>query len=90
MTEPVFLAGLAIAAVTIVMTVRAIAGAIGGRSSRSDFARILEQLDRHSAALQDAENILSNQAAQLAELQERCEFTERLLVQAREQGQLGS
>jgi hypothetical protein len=91
MTEPVFLGALGIFAITAVLVARAIAGAISGRgASRSEMARFREQLDQHAAALQDVEVSLANQAPQLAELQERLDFTERLLVQARDQTQLGS
>jgi chromosome segregation ATPase len=63
---------------------------ISGRgASRSDLAQLREQLDQHAAALDDAENSLSNQSTQLAELQERLDFTERLLAQGRDRTALG-
>jgi hypothetical protein len=90
MTEPVFLTALAIMASTAVLVVRTIAGAISGRgASRSDVVQLREQLEQHAAALEDAENSLSNQSTQLAELQERLDFTERLLAQGRDRTSLG-
>lgn len=90
MTEPVFLLGLAIAASTVVLVARAIAGAIGGRgSSRSELAQLKEQLEHHAAALEDAETSLASQSTQLAELQERLDFVERRLTQGRDRLALG-
>jgi len=90
MTEPVFLVGLAILATTAVMVARAIAGAIAGRgASRSDLAQIRERLDQHTAALEDAQTRLADQSTELAELQERLDFAERLLAQARDRSALG-
>jgi hypothetical protein len=85
MRETVFLLALAIAATTAVLVARAIAGAISGRGGwRSELARLREQVEQHAAALEDAEASLTNQSAQLAELQERLDFTERLLAQGRD------
>jgi len=90
MTEPVFLVGLAIVATTAVMVAKAIAGAIGGRgASRSELAQIREQLEQHTAALQDAQTSLADQSSELAELHERLDFAERLLTQARDRSALG-
>ena len=73
-----------------VLVAEAIAGAIGGRAaSRSEMAQLKEQLDQHAAALEDAENNLVSQSTQLAELQDRLDFAERLLVQSRERDALG-
>ena len=91
MSEPVFILGLTIAATTIVLVARAIAGAIAGRrASRSELAQINQRLEQHAAALNDAQTTLSNQSTQLAELQERVDFAERLLVQARDRSALGA
>lgn len=84
MRESVFLIALAIAATTLVLVAKAIAGAISGRGSRSELAQVKEQLQQHAAALEDAENSLALQSNQLAELQERLDFTERLLAQGRD------
>lgn len=85
MQEPVFLIALAMVATTAILIVKTIAGAISGRrSSRSDLAQLKEQLDEQAAALEDTQHTLSNQSTQLAELQERLDFAERLLTQARE------
>jgi len=90
MTEPVFLLGLSIFATTAVLVARSIAGAIGGRgASRSEVARLKEQLEQQAAMLEDAQTSLANQSAQLAELEERLDFTERLLTQARDRSALG-
>jgi hypothetical protein len=85
MTEPVFLLGLAIVGGTIVMVARTIAGAIRGRgSSRADIAQLSDQLEQQAAALEDTQNGLANQSVQLAELQERLDFAERVLAQGRD------
>lgn len=90
MRESVFLFALAIAATTVIMVARTIAGAIAGRGgSRSELGQMKEQLELQAAALEDAENTLANQATQLAELQERLDFTERLLTQGRDRNALG-
>jgi Tfp pilus assembly protein FimV len=90
MTEPVFLLGLAIAASTTVLVARAVAGAIAGRgASRSELAQIKERLEQQVAVLEDAQITLADQSTQLAELQERVDFAERLLAQARDRSALG-
>jgi septal ring factor EnvC (AmiA/AmiB activator) len=90
MTEPVFLVGLAIVATTAIMVARAIAGAIAGRgASRSELAQIKEQLEQHAAALEEAQTSLADQSTELAELQERLDFAERLLAQTRDRSALG-
>ena len=89
MGEPVFLIAFAMVATTAVLVARAIAGAISGRGARSELAQIKEQLEQHAAALEDAETTLAHQSTQLAELQERLDFTERLLVQGRDRTALG-
>ena len=90
MSENVFLLALVIAATTAVLVARAIAGAISGRgASRSEMAQLREQLEQHAAALGDAETSLAGQSSQLAELQERLDFAERLLVQGRDRSALG-
>jgi hypothetical protein len=47
-------------------------------------------LEQQAAALEDAQTALDNQSAHLAELQERLDFAERLLVQARDRPALGA
>ena len=90
MTEPVFLVALAIVATTAVMVAKAIAGAIAGRgASRSEVAQIKEQLEQHAAALEEAQTRLADQSTELAELQERLDFAERLLAQTRDRSALG-
>jgi hypothetical protein len=84
MSEPVFLTALAIAGATLVLVAGAIAGAIRGRGSRSEVARLGDQLEQHAAALEDVQNSLASQSTQLAELQERLDFAERLLAQGRD------
>lgn len=90
MSEPVFLVALAIAAATMVMVARAIAGAIGGRrAAQSALAPLRDELAQHAAALEDAQSSLNHQSTQLAELQERLDFAERLLAQNRDRTALG-
>jgi uncharacterized protein YycO len=90
MRESVFLLALVIAASTAVLVVRAIAGAISGRGgSRAELAQLKDRLDQHAAALEDAEASLASQSTQLAELQERLDFAERLLAQDRDRTALG-
>ncbi|HKP30004.1 MAG TPA: hypothetical protein VJU15_11410 [Gemmatimonadales bacterium] len=43
-----------------------------------------DQVEIQAAALQEAESSLASQASQLAELQDRVDFAERLLIQARD------
>jgi hypothetical protein len=91
MSEPVFLTALAIAGTTLVLVAGAIAGAMRGRgSSRSDVAHLNDQLKDHAAAVEDMQNSLANQSNQLAELQERLDFAERLLAQGRDRTALRS
>jgi hypothetical protein len=91
MSEPVFLIALGIAGTTLVLVAGAIAGAIRGRgSSRSDLSQLSDQLKDHAAALEDVQNSLASQSAQLAELHERLDFAERLLTQGRDRTALKS
>jgi hypothetical protein len=72
MTEPVFLLALAIAGGTFVLVARTIAGAILGRgASRGEIAALNERVEQ--------------QAEQIAELQERADFAERLLARGDKQ-----
>jgi Tfp pilus assembly protein FimV len=90
MSEPVFLLALALVASTAVLVAKAIAGAIAGRgASRSGLAQLSERLEQQAAALEDAQTSLASQSTQLAELQERIDFAERLLAQARDRSALG-
>jgi exonuclease VII small subunit len=77
---------VAIAATAAVKIARAIAGR---GASRSDLAQIRERLEQHAAVLEDAQTSLADQSTQLAELQERLDFAERLLAQARDPSALG-
>jgi hypothetical protein len=91
MSEPVFLVALAIAGTTLVLVTGAIAGAIRGRgSSRSQLSQLNDQLKDHDAALEEVQNSLASQSSQLAELQERLDFAERLLAQGRDRTALKS
>jgi len=56
---------------------------------RSEPASLQGQLDAQASALEEAQATLARQAAQLAELEERLDFTERMLAQARDRQQLG-
>jgi chromosome segregation ATPase len=89
MTEPVFLVALGIVGTTLVLVSGAIAGAIRGRgSSRSGIIQVSEELKDHAAALEDLQNTLASQSHQLAELNERLDFAERLLAQSRDRAAL--
>jgi hypothetical protein len=91
MSEPVFLIGLAIVGTTLVMVAGAIAGAIRGRgTSRSELSQLGDQLKDHAAALEDIQHNLASQSSEMAELQERLDFTERLLAQSRDRSALKS
>ena len=91
MSEPVFLIALAIAGTTLVLVAGAIAGAIRGRgSSRSELSHLSDQLKDHAAALEDVQNSLASQSSQVAELQERLDFAERMLAQSRDRAVLKS
>ena len=48
-----------------------------------------EQLEQQAAELEDAQATLADQSAQLAELQERLDFTERILAQAKDRPAVG-
>jgi predicted nucleic acid-binding Zn-ribbon protein len=91
MSEPVFLVALGIVATTLVLVAGAIGGAIRGRgSSRSQVSQLSDQLKDHAAALEDVQNNLASQSSQLAELQERVDFAERVLAQSRDRAALKS
>ena len=91
MSETVFLVALAIAGTTLVLVAGAIAGAIRGRgSSRSQVSQFSDQLKDHAAALEDVQNSLASQSSQMAELQERLDFAERILAQSRDRAVLKS
>jgi uncharacterized membrane-anchored protein YhcB (DUF1043 family) len=91
MSEPVFLIALAIAGTTLVLIAGAIAGAIRGRgSSRSAVTQLNDELKDQAAALEDLQNNLASQSNQLAELNERLDFAERLLAQGRDRTALKS
>jgi hypothetical protein len=84
MSESVFIAALAIAAITVCVVARSIAGAIKGRgASGSEIADLKERLD-------EAQSSLQQQSTQLAELQERVDFAERLLAKSRDRSALGA
>ncbi len=71
-------------------TISQIAKAIAGRgTSSSDLAQVKEQLNHYAAKLEDSQAALADQSRQIAELQERVDFAERLLAQARERSALG-
>jgi uncharacterized protein YycO len=91
MSATVFLIALVIVGTTLVLVAGAIAGALRGRgSSKSEVAHLSDQLNNHAAALDDVQNSLASQSSQLAELQERLDFAERLLAQDRDRTALKS
>jgi hypothetical protein len=60
------------------MRLRRLAGGGG------DLARMKDEMEQQAIALEDAQFTLSNQTRELAELQERVDFAERMLIKARE------
>jgi len=89
MSEQVFIMALGIAATTLILTVKMIAGAISGRgSSRSDVAELREEINQQAADLEAVQQNTALQATQLAELQERLDFAERMLAQSRDRAAL--
>ena len=89
---------LAVASLLIVIlagiaagTIAEIAKAIARRgTSSSELTALKQQVERYAASLDDAHASLADQAAQLAELQERVDFAERLLAQGRDRSALGA
>ena len=81
----IVLAGMALGGIT------EIAKAISRRGgSASELAQLKHQLEQVMQELEDARIGAGEQATQLAELQERVDFAERLLMQVRERGVLGA
>lgn len=56
----------------------------------SELGRMRQQLEQQARALEDAKTTLANQSIELAELQERVDFAERLLIQVRDRAPLGT
>ena len=56
----------------------------------AELALLKQQMEENAAALEEAHRTLDDQATQLAELQERVDFAERLLAQARDRASLGT
>ena len=84
MKDPTFLLGLAIAGFTMIAIVRTIAGAFAkGKSNRADFLDLKAQLDQQAAELEQTQQTV-------AELQDRVDFAERMLAQARDRAALGA
>lgn len=78
--EPMHAAGHVVLAVLLVSWARRSRRAMGGHTA----GEVRQQMDEHAAALENAQATLDDQARQLAELQERVDFAERMLIQARE------
>ena len=90
MSGPIFLVAAALACITVLAIVKTIAGAIAGnRATDSELAELRGQCDRTADLLSETQLVLDNQAIQLAELQDRLDFAERLLTQARNRDALG-
>ncbi len=71
-------------------TISQVAKAIAGRgTSSSELGRLKEQLQQYAATLDDSQAMLEEQSRQIAELQERADFAERLLAQSRGRSALG-
>jgi Tfp pilus assembly protein PilO len=89
----VFLTGLFIVILAGIAagTIAEIAKAMARRgSSSAEVTALKQQLEHTAASLEDAQATLASQNAQLAELQERMDFTERLLAQGRDRSVLGA
>lgn len=83
MREPTFLLALAIAGSTMMVIVKTIANAFTARrASHGELADMKDQLEQHAAELEETR-------ASVADLQNRLDFAERLLAQARERSALG-
>ncbi|HTI06524.1 MAG TPA: hypothetical protein VL549_14560 [Gemmatimonadales bacterium] len=83
MREPTFLLALVIAGMTVVVIVKTIANAFAARrTGHAEVADVREQVE-------ELERASADQAAQLADLQNRLDFAERMLAQARERAALG-
>jgi hypothetical protein len=80
----IILAG--IAGGTIGEVAKAIARRGGGGAK---VAELTTRVERCAAAVEETHTTLASQAAELAELQERVDFAERLLTQTRERMPLG-
>jgi len=92
-SRKVFLTGLFIVILAGIAagTIAEIAKAIARRgTSSSELTALKQQVERYAASLDDAHASLADQAAQLAELQERVDFAERLLAQGRDRSALGA
>ncbi len=61
-----------------------------GGPGGSELARMKQQIEQQAATLDDTQITLANQSTELAELQERVDFAERLLVQVRDRAALGT
>jgi hypothetical protein len=72
-------------------TVGEIAKAIGRRGGAArDIADLRALVEQNALALDEAQETLAGQATQLADLQERVDFAERILAQVRERKALGA
>jgi hypothetical protein len=60
------------------------------RGEGDEQTNIREQLEQQAAALEETRATLTSQATELAELQERVDFAERLLARERDRPRLGN
>lgn len=82
MTSPVFLIAAALACATVLGVVKTIAGAFAAaRGTASEIAELRGECEQYAAVLEDTQATLALQSQHIAELQERLDFTERLLAQ---------
>jgi hypothetical protein len=63
---------------------------LGQPAGGSDLAGVRQQLEQQAAALEDAGATVAGLSAQLAELHERVDFTERVLAQVRDRPAMGA
>jgi len=62
----------------------------GPGAAVDDLSRMKAEMDRQAAALEETQAMLASQSTELAELQERLDFTERMLAQVRDRPPLGN
>lgn len=90
MSGGVFLIAAGIVCGSIVAIVKTIAAAtMAAKGSSSELAALRDQLEQSAAVLEETQQNVAHQAAQIAELHERLDFTERLLAQQRPQAAVG-
>ena len=86
MSEPVFLFAIVVGCGTVLMIVKTIAGAFAGNQTTS--AEMDDLRNGYNALLEESRATQALHSTQIAELQDRVDFAERLLTQARDRDML--